>query len=201
MDSGGQRFDSGPVADSGSPADSGMSPADSGTPDDSGMTPADSGMMADSGTGTCTNVPDPGNLPGVDWTDVEPNDTPCTATPEPMLAGPVWMGTAMPYTMIDSNTDVDFYSFRTSDMASLANDSIQVCWGFAGHLLDLFLYRVDNGMQGPMVASATAATGQCQTVVPAGMGTTLLLPTQRYLLEVRPAPGLNLGGMPGMYGA
>jgi hypothetical protein len=65
----------------------------------------------------------------------------------------------------------------------------------------MFLYRVDNGLQGPMVASATAPTGSCQTLVMAGQGATLLLPNQRYLLEVRAAMGLNLNGMSGMYGA
>ncbi|MFO0722133.1 MAG: hypothetical protein U1E65_00030 [Myxococcota bacterium] len=144
-------------------------------------------------------VPDPGDTTITEWKDIEPNDTPDHAVPQGPLAGPVWAGFSAPNTTIDNNTDVDYFVFKTT--ADLSQVYIEICWGFAGNLLDLFLYRVDAGRKGPQVLAANETTGQCERLVPIGMGATLLMPNTTYLLEVRAGPGLMLNGASGGYSA
>ncbi len=184
--------------DSGGPVDAAM---DAGGNDDTGV--ADIGVGGDSGVedvGMAALVPDPGTGTGLEWTDVEPNDDPSHAVPQGILAGPVWMGFAMPFTAINSATDVDFFVFRTGDAASLDNDFIGTCWGDGVDLANLYLYQVDNGVQGALIASAESTDTTCETVVGFGQGSTLLAADTVYLLEVRAAPGLVLTGT-GMYSA
>jgi hypothetical protein len=146
-------------------------------------------------------IPDPGNQPSGEWTDMEPNNTPSQATPMGVLTGPIWAGFTDPLTAINPATDVDYFVFKTGDAASLANVYISLCWSFAGNLLDLTLYEVVNSMQGQVVASAATTGTGCETLVDVGEGTTLLQATTTYLLEVAAAPGLNLMGDPGLYSA
>jgi hypothetical protein len=186
------------------------------TDDDDGSTASSTqatGGMAMGGSGGSPNggagpggmmtgmIPDPGNQPSGEWTDVEPNDTPSQATPMGILTGPMWMGFTEPLTAINPATDVDYFVFKTGDATSLANVYMSICWSFAGNLLDLRLYEVVNSMQGPEAAmAATTGTG-CETLVDFGEGPTVLTADTTYLLEVAGAPGLNLGTDPGLYNA
>lgn len=156
-------------------------------------------------SGACLDppVPDPGTQVGKTWTDVEPNDTPDKAFPGGVLSFAFWMGFAQPATKIGTNTDVDFFVFKTGDAASITGigGPLSVCWSGGINLLDLYLYKVENSRKGPLVRSATTADSSCETVVDAGQASTVLAPNTVYLLEVRAAPGLNLGGNPGLYSA
>lgn len=165
-----------------------------------GGTTATGGATGGAG-GDMGTIPDPGTTVGGEWTDVEPNDTPSQAVPVGILNGSVWMGFADPVTAISSPTDVDYFVFKTGDAASLANDNIQVCWSFAGNLLDLNLYAVDNGKKGALLKSATDTAGACETLIAPGEGTALLTVDTVYLLEVVAGPGLDLMGDPGLYSA
>lgn len=161
-----------------------------------------SGGMAAGGEGTggmMGLIPDPGNEPAGEWTDMEPNDSPSQATPMGVLTGPIWMGFVEPYTAINPATDVDYFVFKTGDAASLENIFISICWSFTGNLLDLQLYQVVNSTQGPVAASAATTGTGCETLVDFGQGATVLTANTTYLLEVAGAPGLNLGGDAGLY--
>ena len=162
---------------------------DMGTPDNG---------VADMGVAL---VPDPGTDTNTEWTDVEPNDDPSTAVPQGILAGPVWMGFVMPYTTINDDTDVDYFVFRTGDAASLGNVYIASCWSIGRDMINLYLYQVDNGVQGALVDSAESTDTSCETIVDFGEGSTLLVADTVYLLEVRAAPGLALGADVGLYSA
>jgi len=152
------------------------------------------------GTGGGAMVPDPGDMPANEWPDKEPNDDPSHAVPVGVVQGAFWMGFADPPNAISSPTDKDYYVFKTGDAASL-DLNLQICWSFAGNLLDLYLYEVVGGVQGALVKSATATTSGCETLISAGQGPMLLKPATVYLLEVVAGPGLNLGGDPGLYDA
>ena len=151
--------------------------------------------------GTMELIPDPGMVAGGEWTDVEPNDTPGQAVPVGILNGPVWAGFVEPYTAISSPTDVDYFVFRSGDAASLPNVNIQICWSFAGNLLDLNLYNVVNSQKGSLVKSAADTAAGCETLIDFGEAPMVVQPDTIYLLEVVAGPGLNLGGDPGLYGA
>ncbi|MFO0613733.1 MAG: hypothetical protein U0414_14155 [Polyangiaceae bacterium] len=150
-----------------------------------------SGTSSSSGGG-CT-VPLPGTVEGGDWTDAEPNDDACHATPVGILSGPVWAGFADPITTINSNTDKDFFVFKTSDAASLANVNVLLCSSGTFNLLDLYLYGVEaDGTLGPEIKKADSTQPGCETIVAMGEGPTDLQPNTTYVLEVRAAPGLVL---------
>lgn len=195
---------SGTGKDASAAADTGASDAGDGEdsgPGDSGM--ADGGSMMDSGmadTGVAL-IPDPGTVQNGEWTDVEPNDDPSMAVPQGILTGPVWMGFAMPYTTINDDTDVDYFVFKTGDEMSLANVYISACWGDGVDLLNMYLYTVENRIQGGLVASAESTDTSCETLVDFGAGPTILSADTTYLLEIRAAPDLMLGGAGGMYSA
>jgi hypothetical protein len=144
-------------------------------------------------TGGGCKVPDPGATVGADWTDVEPNDDACHATPVGVLNGPVWAGFADPVTTINTNTDTDFFVFKTDDAASLANVNVLLCSSGNFNLLDLYLYDVlPDGTLGPQVKKAESTQPGCETIVGMGEGPTDLKPDTPYVLEVRAAPGLVL---------
>jgi hypothetical protein len=155
--------------------------------------------MATTSTGMMGLIPDPGNEMGGEWTDIEPNDTPDHAVPMGILAGPIWAGFSEPYTAINPETDVDYFVFKTNN--DLASINMQLCWSFAGNLLDMNLYEVQNQMQGMLVASSADTAPGCETLIDFGEGPTMLTANTTYLLEVRGAPGLDLAGDPGLYNA
>jgi hypothetical protein len=152
-----------------------------------------------SSTGMAGLIPDPGNEMNGEWTDIEPNDLPSQAVPMGILTGPIWAGFVEPYTAIDPETDVDYFVFKTG--ADLTNVYMSLCWSFNGNLLDLYLYEVENQMQGAEVASSVDTAPGCETLVDFGEGPTVLAANTTYLLEVRGAPGLDLAGDPGLYNA
>jgi len=151
--------------------------------------------------GTPALIPDPGTDIAVEWTDEEPNDAPENAVPVGQVEGPIWAGFVMPLTAINPEDDVDYFVFQTGAAPTLDSVYISLCWSFAGDLLDLRLYEVQNGLQGPMVAEAATTNPGCETIVDFGMGSTILTANTVYLLEVAAAPGLVLGGDSGDYGA
>jgi hypothetical protein len=141
-------------------------------------------------------VPDPGQgSTGGEWTDVEPNNTPGTATPVGPVQGAPWLGFTQPYTQINSNTDVDYYSFKTT--TSLDFD-ISFCWSAPVDLLDLSLYAVVNSQKGPLLKAAATNSTSCENLIAFGErspdGGPFFQPDASYLLEVRAAPGLILPG-------
>ena len=163
------------------------------------------GGSATTSTSTSTTgggtVPDPGDAMGAEWTDIEPNEAPSDAVPVGILAGPVWAGFVQPYTAINPEDDVDYFVFKTGDAASLANVYVQLCWSFAGNLLDMDLYEVTGGQQGALVKSSTDTAPGCETLIASGEGGTVLAPTTVYLLKVYGPAGLALNGDPGLYSA
>ncbi|MFO0553920.1 MAG: hypothetical protein U0271_36400 [Polyangiaceae bacterium] len=144
-------------------------------------------------------IPDPG--PGMDgeWIDTEPNDTPDHAVPMGTQTGPIWAGFMEPYTAINPETDVDYFVFKTG--ADVTNINMQLCWSFAGNLLDMNLYEVVDQKQGMLVKSSASTAASCETLIDFGGATGTLTPNTTYLLEVAGAPGLVLNGDPGLYSA
>jgi hypothetical protein len=136
-----------------------------------------------------------------DWSDPEPNDSPETAVPSGIFSGQLWLGFAAPMSTIATNTDVDYYVFKTGDAASLMGGGMQICWSFPGDLLNMYLWNVTNGQKGSLVKSSESTQAGCETLFANGTLAMSLQPMTTYLLEVRAAPGLNLNGMSGVYSA
>lgn len=190
--------------DSGSTGGGGDSTSTTTTTATTGATSTSESSSSSTGTATTSTgmmglIPDPGNEMNGEWTDIEPNDTPDQAVPMGILTGPIWAGFVAPYTAINPETDVDYFVFKTG--ADTSGVYMALCWSFAGNLLDMNLYEVENQMQGQLAATATDTAPGCETLVDFGEGATLLSPSTTYLLEVRGAPGLNLAGDPGLYTA
>ena len=156
--------------------------------------PTDNGMMA-------VQVPDPPTTPANSWDDVEPNDTAGQAVPVGQLAGALWMGFGAVPSKIASNTDSDWYVFRTGDATSLMNTAgLLVCSNDGMALFKLYLYSVTNQMLGPQLKESMTNSG-CETLATPAEVPTLLMPQSVYALEIRPIPGLELGARTGEYGA
>jgi len=177
-----------------------------GGDDDDDTAGADADVTApDSGAGgtdaSAALIPDPGTTMNGEWTDVEPNDRPDQATPVGIVTGPAWMGFVEPYTAINPEDDVDYFVMRTGDAASLDNVYLEACWSFTGNLADMYMYEVQGGVKGSMVASGTSGDASCEPLLAAGTGSSILSADTVYLVEVRGAPGLSLGGDPGLYSA
>lgn len=187
----------------------GLASGCSGDPKTTGTAGAggESGSSSSSGNGGAggnmmmANVPDPGMAMNGEWTDVEPNDDPSHAVPVGILESSIWMGFADPLTAISSPSDVDYFVFRTGATATLANINMQICWSFAGNLLDMNLYDVVQNQKGMLIKAATSTNTTCETLIMPGEGSALLKADSVYLLEVVAAPGLNLAGDAGLYSA
>jgi hypothetical protein len=158
------------------------------------------GGTGGTGGGGMVMVPPPGDMQAFEWPDTEPNDTPGQATPVGVFEGALWMGFSMPPSAIDPEDDIDFYVFKMPATVQVFTD-LAVCYSFAGNLLDLYLYDVQNGFLGPEIASATETTGGCETLMTIAEAQAALQPDATYVLEVRHGPGLVLGGDPGLYSA
>ena len=146
-------------------------------------------------------IPNPGTTMNGEWTDIEPNDRPDQATPVGIVTGPAWMGFVAPYTAISPANDVDYFVMSTGAANTLDSIYLEACWSFNGNLLDMYMYEVNQGVQGTMVASSVTPDTSCEPLVAAATGSTLLSADTVYLIEIRGAPGLNLGGDPGLYSA
>ncbi|MBI2374118.1 MAG: hypothetical protein HYV07_08970 [Deltaproteobacteria bacterium] len=187
------RADGSLAADGSIPLD-GSSPDAAGgdaSPNDSGSD--DSGMMA-------LLIPDPPTTSADEWPDTEPNDTPDHAVPVGVLNFAFWMGFGSEPNQIATDTDVDYYVFRTgADLAGFA--PLQICASDQINLFDLALYEVQNRAQGALVREANSSAPSCETLMSSDEVPTLLHANSVYLLRVGAAPGLSLGGSTGMYSA
>ena len=177
-------------------------PSDAGPSDTGGM--VTDAMVADTGMMQAL-IPVPPMTAANEWPDVEPNDTPAQAVPVGMLQFAFWMGFGMPLNMFSSNTDVDYYVFRTGDAASLTNVLLQICWGadMGGGRVDLlnaYIYEVNNGVQGQAVVTAEDTDTSCENMV-SGDASMIMAANSIYLLEVRPPAGADISNHTGMYGA
>lgn len=149
-------------------------------------------------------IPTPPMTTAAEWPDTEPNDTPEQAVPVGVIEEAVWMGFSMPLNAVNSDGDVDFYVFRTPDaegLMQLTEVSFIVCWQGGLDLLDLALYRVQEGRIAETVREASTQDPSCEDLMAGTQPSELLSPESIYLLEVRAAPGLMLGGSPGLYEA
>ncbi|MCA9492869.1 MAG: hypothetical protein KC621_23215 [Myxococcales bacterium] len=168
--------------------------------------PPDTGI-ADAGaldSGVETQIPTPPMTIAAEWPDTEPNDTPEQAVPVGVIEEAVWMGFSMPLNAINDDDDVDFYVFRTPDaegLMRLTEVSFIVCWQGGLDLVDLALYRVEEGRIAETVREAATQSPNCEDLMAGMQPSELLSPESIYLLEVRAAPGLMLGGSPGLYEA
>lgn len=137
------------------------------------------------------SIPDPGSaaIP-FSWPDTEPNDTPQTAVPlgTSVNAGEAtWFdGTATSGQLGGSDTE-DYFVWKSSTQGG--NFHAGPCWDgtAAPNLLDFFVYEVDNGQEGQMVASSTDTDPACENMAAAADFT--MQPSTVYLLELRAKPG------------
>ncbi|MBI4822393.1 MAG: hypothetical protein HY791_39400 [Deltaproteobacteria bacterium] len=165
---------------------------DSG-PSDNGT--ADTGVVA-------MSVPDPGTDTSGEFRDVEPNDTPGTATPVGVLTSPAWMGFSTPVTQLESAADVDYYVFRTGPETTLPNVYVAACWSVGlGNLIDMELFEVLDGAQGRSVRAANGTQDQCETIIDSGAASDLLAADSVYLLRVNAGPGVTIAPGAGTYSA
>lgn len=124
-----------------------------------------------------------------EWKDVEPNDTPDKAVPVGILTTP-WAGFSMPYTTINTATDVDYFVFRTGDATQLMSSQLAMCWSGNFNLLDMYLYAVDaQNHQGALVKSWTSTASGCETAWMSNGAAQGLMPNTTYLLEIRAGAG------------
>jgi len=147
-------------------------------------------------------VPVPPMTGAFDWPDIEPNDTAAQAVPVGILEGAMWMGFGATPSRIATNTDTDFYVFRTGNAASLVGQQpMSVCGSQGVDLVDLYLYAVVNGRLGALLKSAATTTPSCETILSTAEIPMVLMPESIYVLEVRAAAGLMLGANTGGYNA
>ena len=136
-------------------------------------------------------VPDPGTaaIP-FSWPDTEPNDSPSHAVPlgTSVNAGEAtWFdGTAASGQLGGSDTS-DFFVFKSSPQGG--NFHAGPCWDgtAAPNLMDFYLYEVDSGTVGAMVASSTDTDPACENMSAAADIT--MQPSTVYLLELRATAG------------
>ena len=144
-------------------------------------------------------VPDPGEVVGGEWTDIEPNDDPSHAVPVGILAGPVWAGFAEPFTQLESTDDTDFFVFATGEAATLADVYILLCG--PANTMDLYLSEVVDGHMGGQISSAAGNDTGCVSMIEVGQGPEILTATTSYVLEVRAQPGAAGASFPALYSA
>jgi hypothetical protein len=141
-------------------------------------------------TGTSGGIPDAGSSDQVDqdFTDLEPNDTPETATPlgTAVNAG---VGVWVTNNTIGGTDTADYFVFKMSQAGPFTFD---ICFGTSLTGMTVTLWKVVGGVaQDPPVGTWTTATGCVDDFA----STPMLEANTEYLL------GLTVTGGPGGYGA
>jgi hypothetical protein len=144
------------------------------------------------GGGALANVPDPGTGTqiNVDWTDVEPNDTPGQATPLGVATGDIYMWVGG-NNAGGSNT-ADYFVFKSASGPDAGQFSFDMCYSTPITGMNANLWKVSGGMQQQPAVATWMGNTSCVTDMGAPVS---LLPNTVYLF------GVTISGGSGTYSA